>query len=85
MTQEFFPAICILCLTALLLLRFSLGYDPQRRHARYLRQGVSGLLLLTIWNALALPHLGVNPLSVMITGALGLPGVGFMAVVNLLP
>lgn len=77
--------IGILCLTALLLTAFSLRYDPQKPHARYLRRGVTGLLLLTAWNLLPLPRLGVNPLSVMVTGALGLPGVGLMAVMNLLP
>ena len=77
--------IGILCLTALLLLLFSLRYDPQKPHARYLRHGVTGLLMLFIWNLLPLPDLGVNPLSVMVTGAFGLPGLGLTAVMNLLP
>ena len=41
--------------------------------------------MLCLWNALPLPELGVNPLSVMVTGSLGLPGLGLMAVANLLP
>lgn len=77
--------IGILCLTALLLTLFSLRYDPQRPHARWMRHGVTGLLLLTLWNLLPLPHLGVNPLSVMLTGSLGLPGLGLVAVINMLP
>ena len=77
--------ILIIILGALTLTVLCLRYDPQKPHARYLRHGVSGLLILLIWNCLPLPHLGVNPLSVMITGALGLPGLGLTAVMNLLP
>lgn len=77
--------IGVLCLTALLLTFLALRYDPQKPHARWLRHGVTGLLMLSVWNLLPLPHLGVNPLSVMVTGALGMPGLGLMAVMNLLP
>ena len=77
--------VAVLIATALLVGTCALKYDPQKPHARYLRHGVSGLLILLIWNCLPLPHLGVNPLSVMITGALGLPGLGLTAVMNLLP
>lgn len=83
-----FPAlqsIAVLILVALALTFFSLRYDPQKPHARYLRHGVVGLLLLCVWNCLPLPRLGINPLSVMVTGALGLPGLGLTAVMNLLP
>ena len=85
MDMNILQTIGILCLTALLLLLFSLRYDPQKPHARYLRHGVMGLLLLCAWNLLPLPDLGVNPLSVMVTGALGLPGLGLTAVMNMLP
>lgn len=77
--------IGVLCLTALLLTLFSLRYDPQKPHARYLRHGVVGLLMLCTWNLLPLPQLGVNPLSVMVTGSLGIPGLGLVAVMNMLP
>ena len=77
--------IAVLCLTALALTLFSLRYDPKKPHARWLRHGVVGLLMLCVWNLLPLPELGINPLSVMITGALGLPGAGLMAVISLLP
>lgn len=83
-----FPAlqtIIVLALAALFLTSLVLRYDPQKPHARYLRHGVMGLLMLCVWNCLPLPHLGVNPLSVMMTGALGLPGLGLTAVVNMLP
>ena len=85
MDMSTLQSIGILCLTALLLYLLAIRYDPQRPHARWLRHGVTGLLLLTAWNLLPLPRLGVNPLSVMVTGALGLPGAGLMAVINLLP
>jgi len=85
MDMTILQTIGILCLAALGLLLFTLRYDPQKPHARYLRHGVMGLLLLCAWNLLPLPHLGINPLSVMVTGALGAPGLGLMAVMNLLP
>ena len=78
-------AVGVLCLAALLLYLLAMHYDPQKPHARWLRHGVTGLMLLMLWNLLPLPHLGINPLSVMVTGALGMPGLGLMAVVNLLP
>ena len=78
-------SVALLALSALLLTLFALRYDPQKPHARYLRHGVVGLLMLCVWNCLPLPHLGVNPLSVMVTGALGLPGLGLTTVVNMLP
>lgn len=77
--------IGILCLTAMILAVLVLRYDPQKPHARWMRHGVVGLLMLCIWNLLPLPNLGVNPLSAMVTGALGLPGLGLMAVMNMLP
>ena len=85
MSISILPNLAALTLTAFLLLMFSLHYDPQRAYARHLRRCVSGLLLMLVWNLLPLPRLGVNPLSVMVTGSLGLPGLGLMAVINLLP
>ena len=85
MDSPIWTTIGILGGAALLLTFLALRYDPQQPHARYLRHGVVGLLLLCLWNALPLPHLGVNPLSVMVTGTLGVPGLGLMAVMNLLP
>lgn len=77
--------IAVLVIAVLLLYLLCMRYDPKKPHARLLRHGVMGLMLLLGWNALPLPHLGMNPLSVMATGALGLPGLGLMAVVNMLP
>ena len=55
MTISILQSIAVLILTALLLTLFALRYDPQKPHARYLRHGVVGLLLLCIWNLLPLP------------------------------
>ncbi len=85
MDTSILPCIGTLCLTALLLTAFSLRYDPQKPHAKWLRRGVCGLLALTAWNLLPLPDLGMNPLSAVVTGTLGLPGLGLIAVANLLP
>ena len=85
MDLSILQTIGILCASAVLLLLFALRYDPQKPHARYLRHGVVGLLMLFTWNLLPLPDLGVNPLSVMVTGVLGLPGLGLTAVMNMLP
>ena len=59
-------------------------YDPARPYARALRSLVAGLFLLMAWNALSLPKLRINPLSMWLTGSLGLPGLLLMAVLNAL-
>lgn len=84
MAATYRTGLGLIVLTALLLTLFCLRYDPQRPHAKWLRRGVTGLLALALWNVLPLPHLGMNPLSVMVTGTLGLPGIGVLAVVKLL-
>lgn len=76
--------IAILCLTALLTLFLALRYDPQKPHARWLRHGICGLFALVAWNLLPLPNLGINPLSAIITGSLGLPGAALLAVASAL-
>lgn len=85
MTVQLFQMLLVLILAAGMLYVCCLRYDPQRFHARVLRCGAAGLLMLLVWNLLPLPHLGVNPLSALLTGALGLPGLGLMAVMQLLP
>ena len=63
---------------------FSRRYDPDRRSGRVVAQLLTGFLLLSLWNAVALPQVGVNPLSAWLTGALGLPGVGLTVLLNML-
>lgn len=67
-----------------IILLLSFCYDPMKYHAKLLKCSVKGLGLLLMWNAL-LPRLGVNPLSALVAGALGLPGLGLLAVLARLP
>lgn len=60
-------------------------YDPCRPSSSLLKWGTLGLTMLLTWNLLPLPHLGINPLSALLTGALGVPGLGMIAVLNLMP
>ncbi len=68
-----------------LVLWFSLGFDPRRLRGRALHCCVLGLGALLVWNALPLFRLPVNPLSALTAGALGLPGLGLLAVLVYLP
>ena len=79
------PSLLMLPAAAFILHILCQRYDPKKPHARLLRHGVVGLMMLWGWNLLPLPHIGVNPFSAWVTGALGLPGAGLMAAVNLLP
>lgn len=85
MAKELLTGTGLFAGAALILYFLCMRYDPKKPHARLLRHGVVGLMLLLGWNVLPLPHIGVNPLSVMAAGALGLPGAGMLAVINLLP
>lgn len=85
MTHEMLTSLLLLPAAALILYLLCMRYDPKKPHAQILRHGVLGFMLLLGWNALPLPHIGVNLLSVMAAGALGLPGAGLLAVINLLP
>ena len=80
-----FSSLLALPGAAAILYLLCMRYDPKKPHARMLRHGVVGLMILLGWNLLPLPPIGVNPLSALVTGALGLPGVGLLAAINLLP
>ncbi|MBQ8313825.1 MAG: pro-sigmaK processing inhibitor BofA family protein [Clostridia bacterium] len=77
--------ILLLAGVALVLLILVLHFDPACPSARLVRHSVAGLFALLLWNALPLPQLGVNPLSAWVAGALGLPGMGLLAVLAQLP
>lgn len=62
----------------------AMGYDPQRRSGRLMQHALRGLALLVAWNLAGLPHVGVNPLSAVTAGVLGLPGVGALLAVSLM-
>lgn len=64
---------------------FALRFDPRRPYAKILHCSVAGLTMLLIWNALPLPHVGVNPLAAWTAGVLGAPGIGLLAVLSKLP
>lgn len=61
------------------------SYDPNRPDGRLLARCLVGLALLVGWNAL-MPglHLGVNPLSTLVAGGLGAPGMALLAFARLL-
>lgn len=81
-----YPRLILLMAAAgALVLVFSLGFDPRRLRGKALRCTVLGLGALLLWNALPLARLAVNPLSVLAAGALGLPGLGLLAVLARLP
>ncbi len=85
MDMTLLPSLLTLLLTPIGVLLLSLLYDPRRFSGKMTRAVAVGTLLLVGWNLLPLPHLGVNPLSILLTGALGLPGLGLTAFLNLLP
>lgn len=58
-------------------------YRPGTLPARVMERLLAGLALLVCWNLL-LPPLGVNPLSMYLAGALGLPGAFLLWVLRLL-
>lgn len=81
-----YPRLIIVMAAILGVLFFlALHYDPARPAAKVLRQGVAGLALVLLWNALPILPLGVNPLSAWLAGALGLPGIGLLSVLSQLP
>lgn len=77
--------LLLICVFAGVLAFFSLRYDPQRLHGKVLRCMVTGFGLLLCWNLVSSIRLGVNPLSMLAAGSLGLPGLGMLSVFALLP
>lgn len=81
---QFQPRILLaLCAAAWLLYLLSCRFDPRRLHGRLLTRCVGGVMLLCLWNLLLPLRLGVNPLSALIAGSLGIPGLGLLALLNL--
>ncbi|MGN1020196.1 MAG: pro-sigmaK processing inhibitor BofA family protein [Aristaeellaceae bacterium] len=77
-------ALCALALCALAVYLLSRGYDPQRLSGRAVTRCVAGLTLLLVWNLLVPLRLGINPLSMLTAGCLGLPGMLLLAVLALM-
>ena len=84
MVTPSFRIILFLAFPVALCWALSQRYDPQKRSGSLIAQVLTGFLLLTVWNALAAPQVGVTPLSAWLTGALGLPGVGLTVLLNML-
>ena len=42
-------------------------------------------VLLMAWNLLPLPHVGINPISSLLTGALGISGLPLTVFLNMMP
>ena len=65
---------------------FAMCFDPKRMQGKLLTCSVAGLFMLLAWNTLLPPlRLGINPLSVLTTGSLGLPGMALLACLSLTP
>lgn len=63
----------------------SKAYRPDAFHARMLEHLVFGLFLLLLWNACLPQHpLGINPLSMLLSGSLGLPGAAALLLMRFL-
>ncbi len=73
MVHVSFRLIALLAGIMALLAALSRLYRPGNLPARMMERLLTGLVLLAVWNLL-LPPLGINPLSMYLAGALGLPG-----------
>lgn len=76
--------IALLALTSLAFCLLALRYDPQKPSAKLLRRLTAGTAILLSWNLLSPQDVGVNPLSALLTGCLGLPGALLTALLNLM-
>ena len=60
-------------------------YRPCTWGARLLNCWTFGTVLLMAWNLLPLPHVGINPISSLLTGALGISGLPLTVFLNMMP
>ncbi len=73
----------------LLLLIYIAGVrmEPYKPAWKLLERGLLGVGLLMVWNLLAAPFdlaIGMNPLTAIITGMLGVPGLGLLLVLRVM-
>ena len=61
------------------------SYRPGTWGARLLNYWTLGTVLLMAWNLMPLPHVGVNPISSVLTGALGVSGLPLTVFLNMMP
>ena len=57
----------------------------EKNGARLLNCWTFGTVLLMAWNLLPLPHVGINPISSLLTGALGISGLPLTVFLNMMP
>lgn len=74
----------LLPIAVLLLWGISRRYQPRGFLSRLMRCWTLGTVLLLAWNLLPLPHLSYNPLSSLLTGALGVSGLPLTLCLNLM-
>ncbi len=73
----------------LLLLIYIAGVrvEPYKPAWKLLERGLLGVGVLVVWNLLAAPFdlsIGLNPLTAVITGMLGVPGLGLLLVLRIM-
>ena len=73
----------------LLLLIYIVGVhmEPYKPAWKLLERGLLGVGVLLVWNLLAAPFelsIGLNPLTAIITGMLGAPGLGLLLVLRIM-
>ncbi len=73
----------------LLLLIYIAGVhvEPYKPAWKLLERGLLGVGVLMVWNLLAAPldlNIGLNPLTAIITGMLGVPGLGLLLVLRIM-
>ena len=84
MVQCPFRALGVLVLCALTVYLLSRSFDPQQLSGRAVTRCVAGLMLLLVWNLLVPLRLGINPLSMLTAGCLGLPGMMLLSVLAIM-
>jgi inhibitor of the pro-sigma K processing machinery len=73
----------------LLLLIYIAGtrIEPYKPAWKLLERGLLGLGILLVWNLLATPFdlgIGVNPVTALVAGALGMPGLGLLLIIRMM-
>jgi inhibitor of the pro-sigma K processing machinery len=73
----------------LLLLIYIAGVHvkPYKPAWKLLERGLLGIGILLVWNLLAAPFelsIGLNPLTALVAGMLGVPGLGLLLVLRLM-
>lgn len=81
--------VLIALYAGLLLLIYIAGVrvEPYKPAWKLLERGLFGVGILLVWNFLAKPFdltIGLNPLTAIITGMLGVPGLGLLLVLRIM-